>query len=63
MKWYEIVNGKHVNDYDNYGDYLSKEKALRIAKALPDVYVRVDSYEGDFKHRDGNYTDTIYERG
>jgi len=62
MIWYEIVNGKNVNDYDNYGDYLSKDKALRIAKALPDDYVRVDSYEGDFKGRDGDYTNTIYER-
>lgn len=63
MIWYEIVNGKHVNDYDNWGDYLSLEKALRIAKKLPDSYVRVDKFEGDFKGRDGDYVDTIYEKG
>lgn len=60
--WYEIVEGKHNNDYDNVGDFLSLPKALRIAKKSKCPYVRVDKYAGDFRGRDGDYVDTVYER-
>jgi hypothetical protein len=60
--WYEIVEGKHVNDYDNVGDFLSLSKALRIAKKSSEPYVRIDKFVGDFKGRDGDYVDTVYER-
>ena len=60
--WYEIIEGKHANDYDNYGDYRSLDKALRIAYKLKSPYVRVDQFTGNFKDRDGDYTATLYEK-
>lgn len=62
MIWYEIVEGNHVNDYDNAGDFLSLTKALRIARKSKWPYVRVDKFEGDFRGRDGDYVDTVFER-
>ncbi len=60
--WYEVVAGKHVNDYDTIGNYLSLNKAYRVASKLKDTYIRIDKYVGNFKLRDGDYCATIYEK-
>lgn len=58
--WYVVIEGKHKNDYEEIGEFLSKEKALRLAKKSKCAYVRVDAWQGNFKDRDGDYVDTIY---
>lgn len=61
--WYEIVCGENGNKYDNDGDFLSLGKALARAKKIKFPYVRVDKFEGDAAHKDGDYVATVYEKG
>jgi len=61
MIWYEIVEGKHGNDYDNAGDYTSLSKALSYAKKSKYPYVRVDKFDGEEMY-DGDYLDTVFEK-
>ena len=62
MIWFEIVEGKNVNDYDNAGDFKSLPKALAYAKKSKHPYVRIDKFEGD-EMFDGDYVDTVFEKG
>lgn len=61
MIWFEVVEGKHSNDYDSAGDFKTLSKAMACAKKSKWPYVRVDKFDGD-EMFDGDYVDTVYEK-
>ena len=67
MIWYEVLEGKHGNDYEQLEkEFIKESSALKYANQSKYPYVRIDKFQGSYSKLggyDGDYVDSIYEKG